>query len=251
MKKYSKRLLALLLACIMVLACGVTAFAIDIPNATENCKTLSPNTWRTAFEFTDQAQENGIYTVSKVTLPCTGTLSISMATLDGEPKMDDYGFGAIGLSICNTKPSYEDVYFSRYSGSYKILGFGGKSVVTHTLTMKRGTYYLASDLELKFKYTFKPAKTAVSSAKNTSSKAAKVKWKKVSGVTGYQIQYSTKSDFSSKKTVTVKKDSTTSKKIESLKKGKKYYVRVRSYTTVNGTKCYSEWSAKKTVKITK
>ena len=106
--------------------------------------------------------------------------------------------------------------------------------------MTKGTYYLASDLGIKFKYTFTPANTAVSSAKKTSSKAVTVKWKKVSDVTGYQIQYSTKSDFSSKKTVTVKKASTTSTKIKSLKKGKKYYVRVRSYVTINGKKCYSK-----------
>ena len=36
-----------------------------------------------------------------------------------------------------------------------------------------------------------------------------------------------------------------------LTKGKTYYVRVRSYKTVSGTKYYSAWSSKKSVKISK
>ena len=49
--------------------------------------------------------------------------------------------------------------------------------------------------------------------------------------------------------VTIKKNKTTSKQIKGLKKGKKYYVRIRSFKTVNGKKFYSAWSAKKTVTI--
>ena len=48
-------------------------------------------------------------------------------------------------------------------------------------------------------------------------------------------------------TVTVTSNKTTSKKIKSLKAKKKYYVRVRTYKTVNGTKYYSGWSTKKYV----
>ena len=47
--------------------------------------------------------------------------------------------------------------------------------------------------------------------------------------------------------MTVKGYSKTSKKITNLKGGKKYYVRVRTYKTVNGTKYYSPWSKTKTV----
>ena len=52
----------------------------------------------------------------------------------------------------------------------------------------------------------------------------------------------------SAKTVSVKKSSkkTTIKK---LTKGKKYYVRLRTYKTVNGKKIYSDWSAVKNVKV--
>ncbi|MGN0521821.1 MAG: fibronectin type III domain-containing protein, partial [Eubacterium sp.] len=75
-----------------------------------------------------------------------------------------------------------------------------------------------------------------------------VKWKKAT-CTGYQIQYSTSSKFTSgtTKTVTVSKSSTVSKTISKLKSNKKYYVRIRAYKTVNGTKYYGTWSKAKSV----
>ncbi|MGN0521982.1 MAG: fibronectin type III domain-containing protein [Eubacterium sp.] len=93
----------------------------------------------------------------------------------------------------------------------------------------------------------KPKGTSISSI-SAKSKGFTVKWKKqASQTTGYQIQYSTSSKFSSAKTVTISKNSTTSKTISKLKSKKKYYVRIRTYKTVNGKKIYSAWSAAKTV----
>ena len=78
-----------------------------------------------------------------------------------------------------------------------------------------------------------------------------VKWKKVKGVKGYQIQYSRSKKFKKKarKTVTIKKAKITKKTIKKLKSGKRYYVRVRTYKVVNGKRVYSKWSAKKSVKV--
>ena len=98
-----------------------------------------------------------------------------------------------------------------------------------------------------------PAKTTVklSKAKKTS---LKVSWKKVSGVSAYQIQYSTSKNFKNAKTVKVSAKSV-SKVLKKLKKNKKYYVRVRSYkvTKVNNKSknVYSAWSAKKSLKTKK
>ena len=73
-------------------------------------------------------------------------------------------------------------------------------------------------------------------------------WSSVSGISGYEVQYSTSSKMKSAKTVKVSKSSkkTTIKK---LTKGMKYYVRLRTYKTVNGKKIYSDWSAVKNVKV--
>ncbi len=93
----------------------------------------------------------------------------------------------------------------------------------------------------------KPKGTSVSKI-TAKSKGFTVYWKKqASQTTGYQIQYSTSSKFTSPKTVTVTKNSTTSKSITKLKGKKKYYVRVRTYKTVGSTKYYSSWSSAKSV----
>ena len=45
----------------------------------------------------------------------------------------------------------------------------------------------------------------------------------------------------------VKKNKITSSTIKKLKAKKKYYVRIRTYKTVNGKKIYSDWSKSKKV----
>lgn len=97
--------------------------------------------------------------------------------------------------------------------------------------------------------TKKPKKTSISKIK-AQKKGFKVTWKKVSNAKGYQVKYSTSKKFTKKtsKTATVKKATTTSKTVKDLKKKKTYYVKVRSYKTVNGKKVYSDWSNVKKVK---
>lgn len=75
-----------------------------------------------------------------------------------------------------------------------------------------------------------------------------VKCKKVSAVSGYEVQYSLKKKFSGAKTKTMR---ATAKKLKKLKKGKKYYFRIRTFVENNGKKYYSDWSKKKVVKIKK
>lgn len=98
-------------------------------------------------------------------------------------------------------------------------------------------------------FTVVPNPTSIKSLLK-ASKAFTVKWRKESPqVTGYQIQYCTSKSFSSgvnSKYITSYK--TTSKKITGLKSKKTYYVRIRTYKTVSGTKYYSSWSSIKSVK---
>ena len=76
-------------------------------------------------------------------------------------------------------------------------------------------------------------------------------WKKKSGVNGYQIQISTSKSFKSKQTYTLGKNVTkktiTKYKGSKLKANKKYYVRIRAYTSSKDadgitTKKYSKWN---------
>lgn len=80
----------------------------------------------------------------------------------------------------------------------------------------------------------------------------KVTWKKLSGVSGYQIRIGTNKKMTkNKKVITVKKAKTVTKTIKKLKKNKKYFVKVRAYKKVNGKKKWGSWSKVKTVKVKK
>ena len=82
------------------------------------------------------------------------------------------------------------------------------------------------------------------------SKGFTVTWKKPASTylkhtTGYEIQYALDSKFKkSPKTVAVTKNSIVTKKITKLSAQTKYYVRIRTYRTIDGKKVYSPWSTK-------
>ncbi len=133
-----------------------------------------------------------------------------------------------------------------YTVTYK----NNKKVGTATVTIKgKGDY--KGTVSKTFKIN--PKKTTVKKVTSPKKKQLKVTYKKVAGVTGYQVTYSTSKKFTKKttKTVTVKGKATTSKVIKGLKAGKTYYVKVRSYKTVGGKKYYSSYTAVKKVKISK
>ena len=79
------------------------------------------------------------------------------------------------------------------------------------------------------------------------SKAFFIDWAQKGSATGYEIQYATNSKFTGAKKVTITNNKTDKTTVSKLSANKKYYVRVRSYTTVKGTKYYGAWSATKTV----
>ncbi len=100
------------------------------------------------------------------------------------------------------------------------------------------------------KKTFKinPKGTALRSVSGNTG-ALTVKWNlQKTQTTGYQIQYSSRSDFKTQKIVTVSRNTTSSQKIKGLAKKHKYYIRIRTYKKVNGKNYYSVWSNAKTQK---
>lgn len=98
-----------------------------------------------------------------------------------------------------------------------------------------------------------PENTSFNSLKSSKAKTFTAKWDKQSSATGYQIQYSTSSNFSNAKTVKITKNTSTSKTVSNLKSGKKYYVKIRTYkiVKVNGKSktVYSSWSKAMSVKV--
>ena len=92
-----------------------------------------------------------------------------------------------------------------------------------------------------------PKAPTIKSLKKSGKKAIKITYKKVSGVSGYQIYMSTKKKSGYKKIATLssKKSSYTKGK---LKKGKKYYFKVRTMKKVSGKYRYSSFSKVRSIK---
>lgn len=101
----------------------------------------------------------------------------------------------------------------------------GKKAGTCKITIKVG------NSTKKATVTVKPKKVTIKSAALTSTTSAKVTWKKVAGVTGYYVYYSTKKKSGFKK-VTVKGAKKTSTTIKNLALGQTYYFKVKAYTKV-------------------
>lgn len=93
-----------------------------------------------------------------------------------------------------------------------------------------------------------PAKPVIKSIKNFAPRGLKVKVKSVPKAIGYQISYSINKNFKNAKKKSFTK---TTFQVDKLKKKKTYYIRVRAYTVVEGTKYYGKWSQKYKIKIKK
>ena len=95
-------------------------------------------------------------------------------------------------------------------------------------------------------FNINPAKQEIQKL-TAKSKAFFIDWAQKGSATGYEVQYATNSKFTGAKKVTITNNKTDKTTVSKLSANKKYYVRVRSYTTVNGTKYYGAWSATKSV----
>ena len=121
------------------------------------------------------------------------------------------------------------------------------AVETTTTTAKTTTVAPTPTTTAKVTTTQKPTaqKVSVGNTRITkivkTKKSAKVIYKKIAKVSGYQLQLSRSSKFKKAVTKTTKK---ISYKFKKLKANKKYYVRVRGYVkTSNGT-TYGKWRKK-------
>ncbi|MBE5926960.1 MAG: hypothetical protein E7270_08380 [Lachnospiraceae bacterium] len=77
---------------------------------------------------------------------------------------------------------------------------------------------------------------------------AKIIWKKISGISGYEVYMSASSSGTYSKIKTSGSNNTAYLKT-GLTRGKKYYFKVRSYRTVSGKKIYSGWSSIESVTV--
>ena len=125
-----------------------------------------------------------------------------------------------------------------YTVSYK----NNKNVGNASVTVTGKGKYKACSGKASFKIILKPGNISELKA---GKKSASVKWSKISGAAGYQLQYSTSKKFSKSKTVKISGTAKNKQTIKSLSSQKTYYVRIRAYKTVNGKKWYGAWSKSK------
>ncbi|MGN1203131.1 MAG: fibronectin type III domain-containing protein, partial [Eubacterium sp.] len=120
---------------------------------------------------------------------------------------------------------------------YAYLTYGGK------------TYngFCSNALTASTKYNMVTANSAVSN----STKKITVKWNKaLYTCSGYEVMWSTTSNFSSNfLSVYVKGQNSLSTTLTTAQSGKYYYVRVRAYKEANSKKTYCSWSKVMKVKV--
>ena len=141
----------------------------------------------------------------------------------------------VTVKVGNTVLKNGTDYTVSYSNNKKV----GKATVKITGKGKYGGVITKT-------FKINPAKQEIQKL-TAKSKAFFVDWAQKGSASGYEIQYATNSKFTSAKKVTITSNKTDKTTVSKLSANKKYYVRVRSYTTVGGTKYYGTWSAVKNV----
>ena len=150
--------------------------------------------------------------------------------------------------------------YSSDNKAVKVDSAGTITIAARYIGKANITVYAGDSNHVKVKkiipVTVSPKIPGISQIKSPSAASVRLKWGKISCADGYQIQYSTTSNFK-KGTYAFTVLSGGSKTTASLgakqriKGGKTYYVRVRSFSNKFGTRCYSAWSKTKSVRVRK
>lgn len=99
-----------------------------------------------------------------------------------------------------------------------------------------------------FRYYVGPSTVKPTLKLTAGKRQVTVRWSRVSGATGYVIYRSTKKSSGFRAVKTIGKGSTVKYVNKKLKKGKRYYYKVRAYRTMEGKKVYGKYSAVKSTK---
>lgn len=97
-----------------------------------------------------------------------------------------------------------------------------------------------------------PDTVKLNSVTPVSETAVTLKWTPLKNCSGYEIQYSTYSDFQTKSLISTKtvSKSASTQKITGLRAGRIYHFRIRAFKTINQQKYFGSFSTKKSNKVT-
>ena len=166
----------------------------------------------------------------------------------------------VPIGDCEIAPIADQAYTGKAKKPKPVVTYGGTTLergVDYEVAYKNNTDIGKATVTVTGKGGFRGAKKATFkilpkkvavSALTPGKGRLTVQWKKTAGA-GYQLQYSLRKDFSSKKTVTIARTATVRKVLKGLKSGKTYYVRLRGYKKVNGKVYVSKWSKVKSAKV--
>lgn len=160
----------------------------------------------------------------------TVSLSIATCSFDGKVKTP-----SVTVKLGSTALRNGIDYVVSYSNNKNV----GKATV---VIIGKGLY--AGTITRTF--VINPAKQEIQKL-TAKSKGFYIDYAAKGHATGYEIQYAANSSFSGAKKTVITSKKTDKVTVSKLSGNKKYYVRVRTYTTVNGIKYYGAWSAVKTV----
>lgn len=180
--------------------------------------------------------------IYKVNIPASGMITIKTNGTDPEDGLTSYS--EIRVYNANLNSIYEKwFYYANYNSAYDFF--------YDSLAVSTGTYYVeiyggSKEYQLCIDYKPTVTQTQINNIKS-KRKALTISWTGCSGISGFQLQYSSKKSMKGGKTLTLSSNSR-SKKIKGLKRRKKYYIRIRAYKVISGKIYYSNWSAKKSKK---
>lgn len=160
-------------------------------------------------------------------------------------------YSAYKFTIQRTKKGYLNsiklVNYLTYGGS-STFGEVWNKQSEENLDQESSSYTQSWSIDDQFSYKYLITKPTISSIKNVGTQSLKIKWTKQADCDGFEIKYATKKDFSNKKTKKINSYKKSSATLKNLTSGKKYYIRMRAFGSVDEKKYYSKFS--KTYAIT-
>ena len=174
-------------------------------------------------------EQDGRYYMADITNSDEGTIGE-----DGDLFLNTPSYGSVSQGYTYETES-GNVYFKYDKDTRDTYGTGANSV----LQMTNKVYDVDST-------TVKPSKPVISGISNKTAKRLTITWKKSKNAKGYEIYRRIGTTGSYKKIATIKSGNTAKYTNTGLRKGTKYYYRIRAYSyNVLGKKVYSGWSAVK------
>lgn len=243
---------------------GVWRYCVTVGTTYAYISSLAPSgdyTFRVrAFRYDGADVSFGLYSneVQAYTKPVAmqapaATSTSNSVTLKWTPQNKASGYSVYIYKSANNKYVYYKDVAGGSTSSVTLSGLSAdKNYKFKILAYKNinGVKYKGTRSSAVSITTKKKNQVQLSSLKSSKAKKLTVKWKKLSGVTGYEVMWSTSSNFKSNfLSVKVKDASAVTKTLTTSRSNKKYYVRVRAYKTSNGKTKYYPWSSTKSIKV--